>query len=74
MENEQIEFGNYLASHLQLRELAESIKSGDIDYATDMLKLFENQKLERLREDREAEQRAIERQLELEKQQEYKSE
>lgn len=63
MNNAEHNIGNdYLASDLQLRELFGSILQGDCDYARDMLKLFENQKLERLREDREASEATRERQ------------
>lgn len=59
--NEEKKFSdNYLASDLQLWQLAQNILSRDIDYCTDLLLLFENQKLERLREDREAIERTKE--------------
>jgi len=62
MEDELIEIGNYLASRVQLRELFGNIIAGDIGYCSDMLKLFENQKLERLHKDREASEATRERQ------------
>ncbi len=69
MINAEHNIGNdYLASDLQLRELFGSILQGDCDYARDMLKLFENQKLERLREEAEA----IQRQLAIEQQTQHK--
>lgn len=49
MDNAEYIFGDYLASEMQLRELAENIIRRDSDYCANMLKLFKNQKLERLR-------------------------
>lgn len=49
MDNAEYEFGDYLASEMQLRELAENIIRRDSDYCANMLELFKNQKLERLR-------------------------
>jgi hypothetical protein len=45
-----ITFGKYLATEMQLRELADNILTGDNSYCIDLLKLFENQELERLQE------------------------
>lgn len=50
MNDKEIIFGRYNASEMQLRELADTILRGDIDYAVDMLKLFENQESARLQE------------------------
>ncbi len=73
-EQEKFEFGDHLASRLQLRELVENIKRGDIDYCSDMCELFKNQKLERLREENEAEREAIERQRLIDEERIYRSE
>ncbi len=65
-------FGDYLATDVQLREFVESIKRRDSDYTADMLTLFENQKLERVRQDREESESAIQRQLAIEQQTQHK--
>lgn len=64
--NEYKDTGNYAYTDLQLRELFENIVGGDIDYCRNMLKVFNNQKLERLREDNEVHRQTEQRQKEVE--------
>ena len=66
--NEYKDTGDYAYTDLQLRELFENIVGGNIDYCRDMLTLFHNQKLERLREDNEVHRKTEQRQIEVEQQ------
>ena len=65
-DNEYIELGNYAATRVQLRELFENIIARDIDFAADMLTLFANQKLERIREKRKTDDDTFAKQQEYE--------
>lgn len=47
---QNITFGKYLATTVQLRELADNILAGDIAYCVDMLKMFEDKESARLQE------------------------